>query len=152
MGNKRYEWGSNGFVANQAMLSLVCHKFTGDKKYLNLAISHMDYLLGKNPLNHCFVTAFGSKSSINVHNRLCISDGIKSPIPGILVGGPNPWEIIWDLTPQAYPSVLPALAHKDDPQSFSTNESAINWNAPLIFVSAYLDHVLRKQTQIKEEK
>ncbi|EDM28712.1 cellulase precursor [Lentisphaera araneosa HTCC2155] len=147
MGNKRYEWGSNGFVANQAMLSLMCHKLTGKKKYLNLAISHMDYLLGKNPLNHCFVTSYGSKSSMNVHNRLCMSDGVKEPIPGILVGGPNPWEIIWDLGPEAYSSVLPALSHIDDKQSFSTNESAINWNAPLVFVSGYLDFVLSQDSK-----
>ncbi|WDE95322.1 glycoside hydrolase family 9 protein [Lentisphaera profundi] len=147
MGNKRFEWGSNGFVANQAMLALVCYQTNKDKKYLNFAISHMDYLLGKNPLNHCFVTSFGKKKSMNVHNRLCMADGIKDPIPGILVGGPNPWEIIWDLGPEAYPSVLPALSHLDSDKSFSTNESAINWNAALVYVSAYLNYELNKSTK-----
>ena len=147
MSNKRYEWGSNGFVSNQTMLALATYHLTGEQKYLNLGISNVDYLLGKNPLNHCFVTGFGSKSSVNVHQRLCAADGIEAPIPGILVGGPNPWEVIWDIGPVAYDSVLPALAHKDDLGSFSTNEAAINWNAPLVYITGYLNALTQKSTQ-----
>ena len=139
MSNKRFEWGSNGFVSNQTMLTLASHLLTGEQKYLDLGISNVDYLLGKNPLNHCFITGFGSKSSINVHQRLCAADGIDDPIPGILIGGPNPWEVIWDLGPDGYPSPLPALSHIDHIGSFSTNEAAINWNSPLVYITGYLD-------------
>jgi endoglucanase len=135
MANKRYEWGSNGFVSNIGMLAIMAYKATGEKQYFDLAVSHMDYLLGKNPNNKSFVSSFGSNPPMNIHQRLCMNDGVKDPIPGILVGGPNPWEVVWDMGPLAYKSQLPALSYADDNRSFSTNEAAINWNAPLTFLS-----------------
>ena len=145
MANKRYEWGSNGFVANIGMLAIMAYKVTNDQKYLNLAISHMDYLLGKNPLNKSFITSFGSDSPQHIHQRLCMADGIKEPIPGIICGGPNPWEVIWDLGPLAYNSALPALSYADNDLSFSTNEAAINWNAPLVYLSGAIQAIVENK-------
>src|SRR5690606_13079843 len=38
-----------------------------------------------------------------------------------------------------YPSKLPARSYTDDWCSFASNEVAINWNAPLVFLAAGLD-------------
>ncbi len=37
-------------------------------------------------------------------------------------------------------SLPPSKRYLDDVQSYTTNEVAINWNAPLVWVSAFLDH------------
>ena len=36
----------------------------------------------------------------------------------------------------AYPSTLPALSWTDHACSYASNETAINWNAPLVYVAA----------------
>jgi endoglucanase len=52
----------------------------------------------------------------------------------MLVGGPQPgWQ-----DKCSYPSRLPAKSYLDDWCSYSTNEVAINWNAPLVYVLAAL--------------
>jgi len=61
------------------------------------------------------------------------------PIPGFVVGGPNPYYLI-DCGKEKYPSLLPAKCYLDDVESYSTNEVAINWNAPLAFVLFSLDY------------
>ena len=55
------------------------------------------------------------------------SDNNAKPVPGLLVGGPQPnredgCAYQWD---------SPAKNYTDEVCSFSTNEVAINWNAPL---------------------
>lgn len=76
--------------ANQAT-SLVCaYLLTGEKSYLTNAYRNMDYILGKNATGYCYVTGFGMKSPLYPHHRLSASDDIEAPLPGFLVGGPNP--------------------------------------------------------------
>jgi endoglucanase len=60
----------------------------------------------------------------------------QPPVPGMIVGGPNPGSGDDCKTP--YPSKLPAKAFQDAFCSYTTNEIAINWNAPLVYVSAAL--------------
>lgn len=131
---KKFEWGSNGNVAvNGAILGLA-YKFTGSEKYLTAAQAALDYLLGRNSLDYCYVTRFGSRYPKNIHDRRSQSDGIRLPLPGYLVGGPN-LDQPTDCGQSNYPSfTYPARAYLDDICSFSTNEVAINWNAPLVML------------------
>ena len=122
-----FTWGSNANAANQALVLLNAYALTKDKKYYNAAFSNLDYILGRNALNYCFVTGEGSKSPVFPHHRLSEGDANVKPIPGLLVGGPQPGRedacsYLWN---------APAKNYLDDVCSFSTNEIAINWNAPL---------------------
>ena len=94
------------------------------------AKANLDYLLGRNPLEYCFVTGYGSKSPMNPHHRPSIADGIVAPVPGMLVGGPN--KSPSDNCDYLYS--VPALSYTDQTCSYSTNEIAINWNAPFAFI------------------
>jgi endoglucanase len=92
----------------------------------------MDYILGRNPLNYCFVTGYGTKSPMSPHHRPMESDNINAPIPGFLVGGPYASaSTTGDCS--SYPSSLAALSYLDNTCSYSTNEIAINWNAPMVY-------------------
>lgn len=128
-----FAWGSNSDVANQGFLFIHAYKVTGDYKYLSAAESNLNYLLGANPLDMCFVTGFGKNSPENVHDRRCSSDNIQKPIPGLLVGGPTK-QAKADCGEEEYLSTYPALSYLDMECSYSTNEIAINWNAPLAFL------------------
>lgn len=131
---KRFEWGCNGYVAANGAILGLAYQLTKDKKYLTAAHSAFDYLLGRNSLDYCFITRFGSRYPKRIHDRRSHSDGITMPLPGYLVGGPN-LDQPTDCGQSSYPSsIYPARAYLDEFCSFSTNEIAINWNAPFVML------------------
>jgi endoglucanase len=131
-------WGSNGDVANQALVKLIALKKTGDKKYLASVQGDVDWLLGRNPTGYCFVTGFGTLSPMNIHHRPSGADGVPEPVPGFLVGGPNT-SVMGDCIPPVPRSSFPAKSYTDSECSYSTNEICINWNAPFVFVIGAMD-------------
>lgn len=133
---KDFFWGSLSDQCASQGISLV-HAYLLDKKgiYLNNAYRNMNYLLGLNATGYCYVTGFGFKSPMHPHHRLSASDGIDNPIPGFLVGGPNPQQ---QMGLQAF-TCAPDEAYLDLELSYTTNEIAINWNASLLTLSAMLD-------------
>ena len=83
-----------------------------------------------------FVTGYGARSALHPHHRPSVADGIEAPVPGWLVGGPQPGQQDKKDCPAPYPSALPARSYLDHACSYASNEIAINWNAPLVYVSA----------------
>jgi endoglucanase len=69
------------------------------------------------------------------HHRPSEADGIVDPVPGLLIGGPNPGR--QDGCEYAYREA--ETSYVDDVCSYASNEIAINWNAPLV----YLLHAVR---------
>lgn len=128
-----FVWGSNSQVANEGMLKLFAFKHTKNEDYLVSALSDLDYILGRNATGYCFVTGFGNQQVMNIHHRPSSADEIDEPVPGFLVGGPN--TDVFSDCPGAKRSKKPALSFVDLECSYSTNEVAINWNAPLVYLS-----------------
>jgi len=140
MSQNDFVWGSNSVALNKAMMLIQAHRLSPDNSaYLNTATSLLDYVLGRNPTGFSYVTQFGNKPPMNIHHRASEADGIEQPVPGLIAGGANPNNQADDCGAQAYPSSLPALSYLDDWCSFSTNEIAINWNAPLVYVTGALE-------------
>jgi endoglucanase len=65
------------------------------------------------------------------------SDGVEEPIPGLLVGGINSDRQDKHRAPH-YPGEESGFSYTDERCSFASNETAINWNAPLTAVLALL--------------
>jgi endoglucanase len=139
MGSNEFGWGSNSMGANDGMLLLQAFRHTGDSTYLRAAVSALDYLLGRNATGYSFVTGFGSNTPKIPHHRPSTADGVPEPVPGLLVGGPNPGQ---QDKCAGYPSTLPALSYLDVECSYSTNEIAINWNAPYAYLAGGLEAML----------
>jgi endoglucanase len=133
----RFEWGSNSDILNQAMLLCVAHSLSAEEKYLDGAERINDYIFGKNATGFCFLTGFGSKRVMSPHHRPSGADGIIEPVPGFIVGGPN--DDRQDQSDVQYNSEYPARSYADQEASFASNEVCINWNAPAVFVLAYLE-------------
>jgi endoglucanase len=131
-----WAWGSNSDIANQGLLKMIAYVHRKDIKYLYSAVNDMNYLTGVNPTGYCFITGFGEKSPENIHHRVSGSDLVTEPVPGFLAGGPN--TVVLADCPDVKRSLLPAMSYVDDQCSYSTNEIAINWNAPLVFLSGAL--------------
>ena len=148
MAKDDFVWGSNAVASNQGVWLLHAYYLTGDDKYYTAALKVLDYLLGKNPLDMSFVTGFGTKSPKMPHHRPSTSDNVEPPVPGMLVGGPQPggedvgsaaeWKCSDYRTGQA------ATAYTDQRCSYATNEVAINWNAPLAYLAAALEAIYNK--------
>ncbi|HTR98660.1 MAG TPA: glycoside hydrolase family 9 protein, partial [Bacteroidota bacterium] len=137
-----FVWGSNAVAANQAMALLVAFRLTRDSSYFRGALANCDYLLGRNPTTYCFVTGMGSFSPLHIHHRVSQADGITDPVPGFLVGGPNPGQQDGQTTYPPGSSSLPALSYTDNYQAYACNEVAINWNAPLVYLAVGLEAML----------
>lgn len=130
-----FVWGSNAVAANQGIALVVAYRLTGDRSYLRYALGNLDYLLGRNATGYSFVTGFGGRTPLHPHHRPSAADGIDAPVPGLLVGGPNPGR----QDGCAYPVTGPDKAYVDDVCAYASNEVAINWNAPLVYLAAALE-------------
>ncbi|HXO75665.1 MAG TPA: glycoside hydrolase family 9 protein, partial [Puia sp.] len=139
MGGRKsdFVWGSNSVAANQGMLLLNAFLLKQDRKYLNAALDNLDYILGRNATGYCFVTGLGGFSPLHPHHRPSISDGVVAPVPGLLAGGPNPGR----QDHQVYPFFDAELAYVDNDQAYASNEIAINWNAPLVYLAGGIDAI-----------
>ena len=127
---KDFNWGSNSNAANEGIVLINAYFITQNKNYLEAALTNVDYILGRNATGYCFVTGIGTKSPMHPHHRPSIADGIEEPVPGLLAGGPNPGR----QDGCKYQFTEPETAYTDDDCSYASNEIAINWNAPLVYV------------------
>lgn len=125
-----FSWGGSSVAANQGILLVRAWLISGNKKYVDGAVSNLDYLFGRNATGYCFVTGHGSRSPMFPHHRQSTADGVTEPVPGMLVGGPNPG--MQDKC--KYEFTEPETAYSDTDCSYASNEIAINWNAPLVYL------------------
>jgi endoglucanase len=137
MGRRQdFAWGSNAVAANQGLVLVQAYRITSDTRFLRAAVSNLDYIMGRNPTGYSFVTGVGSKTPMFPHHRPSAADTVTAPVPGLLVGGPNPSQ---QDRCAGYPSSLPALSFLDALCSYASNEIAINWNAPIAYLAAAID-------------
>ena len=141
MKDEDFVWGSNATVLNQAMMLLQGYRLNGKPEYLNAAQSGLDYVLGRNATGYSFVTGIGARPALHPHHRPSAADKVAAPVPGFLVGGPQPGQQDKKDCPVPYPARLPATSYLDHACSYASNEIAINWNAPLVYVTAALDQL-----------
>lgn len=126
-----FNWGSNSNAANQGIALINAYVITKQKKYLDGALSNLDYILGRNATGYCFVTGVGTHSTMHPHHRPSVADGIAEPVPGLMAGGPNPGR----QDHCKYDYFEPETAYVDSDCAYASNEIAINWNAPLVYLS-----------------
>ncbi|MCR8843250.1 glycoside hydrolase family 9 protein [Paenibacillus sp. SC116] len=131
-----YIWGSNKVVMNNAMLLLIAYRFFKDSRYEAAALNHVHYLLGRNSLDISFVTGFGDHSVQHPHYRPSIADDIKDPVPGLVCGGPNAG-LHDDISKDLLQGLPPAQCFIDHEDSYATNEVAVYWNSPALFVLSH---------------
>ena len=144
---KGYPWGSTSFVLTNAMIMGLAHDFTHDPKYLTGAILGMDYILGRNAMDQSYVTGYGKRPLQNPYHRFwCHQSNSKypSPPPGVLSGGANSGLEDPYVQAAGIKGSPPQKCFIDNGEAWSTNEVTINWNAPLVWVAAFLYEQMRK--------
>jgi endoglucanase len=130
----QYVWGSNGIAANYGLQLVVANLLKPEPRYIHAALDDLHYLLGRNAFSLSWVTQVGAHPYRHPHHRPSGADNNPEPWPGLLSGGPN--RVRQDRVLQALPSLPPAKMYADEEASYASNEIAINWNAPLVFLLA----------------
>ncbi len=143
-----YVWGSSSLVLNDALVLALAYDFTKKAAYRDGVVHAMDYLLGHNGLRKSFVSGYGADPLSHPHHRVWANDpaaGYPPPPPGLVAGGPNA-QIQDPAMEAAKLASLPiAKRYLDSIDSYATNEVAINWNAPLAWVAAWLARQYRNR-------
>ena len=129
-------WGSARHNATTQFAALVATKH-GAGDYSSWAKGQMNYLLGNNPANTCFVVGFADNSAKKPHHRACsgTSDAndespSKYTLVGALVGGPTD----------------AGGSYQDKRADYQANEVAIDYNAGLVGAAAGLYSVYKTGT------
>lgn len=135
-----YDWGSSHQILNNAVVLGTAYDISGAAKYRDGAVQSMDYILGRNALNISYVTGYGEINSHNQHSRWYaheLDPKLPNPPHGTLAGGPN--SSIQDPYAQSkLQGCVGQFCYIDDIQSWSTNETAINWNAALARMASFV--------------
>ena len=110
---------------------MFAEELTGNAAYGVSAYDHMNYLLGQNSLSYCFLTGYGSVSPLHPHHRPSMATG--SVCKGMVIGGPD--NALEDpFVKSTLAEAAPARCYADNDQSYSTNEVAIYWNSPFVYL------------------
>jgi endoglucanase len=139
-----YEWGSNSFVVNNAIVMAYAYNVTADEKYINGVSEAMDYIFGRNGLGFSYVTGYGTYHLENPHHRYW-SYSIDSSFPmapaGVMSGGPGSGMQDPYIGGLGYKrgTLAPQKCYVDSAEAWSVNEVTINWNAPFAWVVSFLE-------------
>lgn len=136
----RYDWGSNQLMLQNIIVLSAAFDLSGEKTYLDGAREGMDYILGRNALALSYITGYGTRAAKNQHSRWYAhqrDSQLPNPPVGSLAGGPNS-TLVDDVARQHLKGCAPQTCYADDIEAYGSNEIAINWNAPLVYVASFL--------------
>ncbi|OLP57237.1 endoglucanase [Rhizobium rhizosphaerae] len=139
-GDGKYDWGSNQMMLQNMVVVAAAYDVTGRQSYRDAAREGMDYLLGRNAMNLSYITGYGTRFSRNQHSRWYanqVDPSLPHPPAGTLAGGPNS-TLVDELARAKLKNCAPQLCYLDDINAWGSNEMAINWNAPLVYMASFL--------------
>jgi endoglucanase len=133
-------WGSSSQILNNLVVLGTAFDISGNRKYQRAVLEGADFLLGRNALNLSYISGYGEVFSQNQHSRMYaaqLNGELPHPPIGSIAGGPN--SALQDAVARdLLAGCIGQFCYVDDINSFSTNEIAINWNAPLVWVASFL--------------
>ena len=139
-----YEWGSNSFVMNNAMVMGLAYDIAGEKQYIDGVSTAMDYIMGRNVLEQSYVTGYGENMLKYPHHRWWsyqLDNTFPSAPKAVLSGGPNSQMQDPMIQGKGYKAgeIAPMVCFLDNVEAWSVNECTINWNSPLVWVASFLE-------------
>jgi endoglucanase len=120
-----YWWGANGAVARSCLVFNMAARLDATAGWMDLCAEQIGHLMGRNLYGRSQVTGIGVDPPLHPHHRPSIADDVVPPWHGLLVGGAQQNGTQW-------------IDWTDDENDYMTNESAINYNAGLVYAFAAL--------------
>jgi len=128
-----YHWASTKLALSKGGMLLLANAIDPDDRYVTGALDQLHYALGRTPTGYSYVTGQGTHPPRNPHDRLV--EGTGTEIPGMVVSGAN--RNGDDEALAAFISETdapPAKCYVDATESYSANEWAIDYTAPIFLV------------------
>jgi len=130
-----YHWASAKLALAKADVLLLANEIDPDECYVAAALDQVHYVLGRTPTGYSYVTGQGTYPPRNPHDRLVESTGVE--IPGMVVSGANRnGDDDYLAGFIAETDAPPAKSYVDAVPSYSANEWAIDYTAPLFLALA----------------
>lgn len=128
-----FDWGVMRYNMGTANAIFLMYELTGDKRYLNVALDNMYFILGANPWDISFLMGAGDKNPQHPHNRASNPDGYNA-------GG----------MPYKYRCPVGALMGARDPtktliedwSKYTSTETCIDFTAQFLFPAQSLAETL----------
>ena len=139
-----YEWGSNSFVVNNAIVMAYAYDIKGTNEFISGVSTAMDYILGRNANGISYVTGYGEYAYSRPHHRYW-SYELDNTFPmapaGVMSGGPGQGLQDPYVAGLGYDrdTAAPQTCYVDSIEAWSVNEVTINWNAPFAWVVSFLE-------------
>lgn len=139
-----YEWGSNSFVINNAIVMAYAYEIEGTNKYISGVSTAMDYILGRNANGISYVTGYGEYAYSRPHHRYWsyeLDHSFPMAPAGVMSGGPGQGLQDPYVAGLGYDrnTAAPQKCYVDSIEAWSVNEVTINWNAPFAWVVSFLE-------------
>ena len=139
-----YEWGSNSFVINNAIVMAYAYDINGTNEYFSGVTEAMDYILGRNGNGFSYVTGYGEYCEKNPHHRYWsyeLDHSFPMAPAGVMSGGPGAGLQDPYVGGLGYErgKVASQKCFVDSIEAWSVNEVTINWNAPFAWVTSFLE-------------
>jgi endoglucanase len=136
-----YWWESNESLLDRADALAFASLLSDKDEYRQLALEQLDWILGKNPLDQCYVTGFGTRPV--VHPYHWISYALGKVMPGWVSGGPNryPDGVDAPLKSLQAAGTPPAKCYLDlasGAGSYASNEGETSANAGLVLLTGLM--------------
>ena len=128
------KWGSARLNTTMQFCALVATKHS-NADYTSWAKGQMNYILGANPVNTCFVVGYASNSAKNPHHRAASGYNSYDEMGDSKVSSPNGHSLIGALV--GGPSDAGGT-YADDITDYVCNEVAIDYNAGFVGAAAGL--------------
>ena len=135
-----YFWGSNSNIINNVVVLATAYDLSGNARYRDGALQGMDYIFGRNALNHSYVTGWGERSPQNQHSRIYghqLDESLPNPPAGSIAGGANAG-LDDPYAAKLLKGCAPQFCYVDNIESYATNEVAVNWNSALSWAASWL--------------
>ncbi len=133
------KWGSARINASMQMTALVASKHSS-ADYSSWCKGQMDYLLGNNPANTCFVVGYAGNSAKNPHHRAASGYNSYDEFKNINTVGSNSKTLVGALV--GGPTDANGT-YVDSINDYVCNEVAIDYNAGLVGAAAGLYEVYK---------
>ena len=130
-----------GRILGLLLIVAAAHRLTGADRFRDGLLGGLDYVFGRNPAGLSYVTGWGTETAHRQRSRHfanALDPSFPPPPRGSVVGGPNSKDYPgWPRDPR-FAGLPDELCYVDEPDSETTNDVCIRWNAPLVLLAAYL--------------
>jgi endoglucanase len=136
-----WDWGCNGLILSNCVQLAAAFECAGRPEDRDAALVGLDHLFGRNAVGLSFVTGYGTDHAHHQRARHFghpLDPAYPPPPAGSVAGGPASKTYPGFPGDPRFAGLAAQLWYVDAPTSETTNDICIRWNAPLLWMAAFV--------------